>query len=88
MTTRVINIKDGVPYDVYCGRPGPLGNPFQSGTRDTNIENYRRMFSERVKVDERFRKAVLALKGKTLGCFCVPLKCHAQVIADWVDAQP
>ena len=95
MPTRVINIKSDEKYDVYCGRPGPFGNPFQSGSRDTNIENYRRMFLERVKVDERFKRAVLVLKGKTLGCFCRPVTgfkgtvlCHVQIIAGWVDGIP
>ena len=82
--TRVINVKTGTQADVYIGRPGPFGNPFQSGTRSTNIENFKRMFEDRVVVDSRYRAAVLSLRGKTLGCYCAPLPCHGDVFVQWL----
>jgi hypothetical protein len=31
---------------------------------------------------------VLELKGKRLGCFCVPRKaCHGFIIAEWLDGK-
>jgi hypothetical protein len=82
-------------YDVYIGRAGKrqdgyFGNPFRvgrDGTREQVIEKFRAWFENRIVADPAYRKRVLALKGKRLGCFCSPLACHGQIIADWVNAQ-
>jgi hypothetical protein len=84
------------PYDVYIGRPGHgqdgyFGNPFrmppQPGARTTVLGKYREWFLRRVAGDLQFRRRVLALRGKVLGCFCKPAACHGDVIAEWVDSQ-
>ncbi|WNZ62248.1 DUF4326 domain-containing protein [Myxococcus sp. MxC21-1] len=31
---------------------------------------------------------MLTLRGKRLGCWCKPGPCHADILAEWVDAQP
>lgn len=51
------------------------------------IAAYRTYFNMRIERDPPFRAAVLALRGKRLGCFCKPGVCHGDVIAEWVDAQ-
>lgn len=93
MRTRVVNaLKER--YDVYIGRPGrglagPFGNPFKvgrDGTREECIEKYRAYFYEKLEEDSEFKKAVLELKGRTLGCFCAPLKCHGEVIAEYLES--
>ena len=41
MPPTVINIRDGGRFDIYCGRPGPFGNPFviaRDGTRPEVID--------------------------------------------------
>jgi Domain of unknown function (DUF4326) len=35
--------------------------------------------------DPEFKRRILALKGKRLGCFCQPEACHGDVIADWLN---
>lgn len=45
-------------------------------------------FERRVEDDLAFRAAVLGLRGKRLGCFCAPGRCHGDIIAAWVDRQP
>ena len=92
--TTVVN-KRLKSYDVYIGRsPGPrgvFGNPYvigRDGTREEVLEKFRKYFLHRVDVDDDFRVQVLALRGKTLGCFCKPEACHGDVIAQWVDGQP
>ena len=100
MTTRVVNIASGEPYDVYIGRAGHgpdgyYGNPFPL-TRDTPtlrrfvLEAFRDHFLDRVANDPTYRARVLALRGKTLGCpgNCAPKPCHGTVIATWIDEQP
>lgn len=87
MSTTVVHLKKE-PYDVYIGRPGPLGNPFmigRDGTRAEVIQAYREYFKRRISEDPEFRATVEALRGKKLGCFCKPMACHGDVIAEYLD---
>ena len=77
-----------------AGEPGWLGNPFRPNEGDA-IGRFRLAFKQRLKDDGEFRLAVLALRGKRLGCWCAgkdgltadgPVKCHGQVIAAFVDS--
>lgn len=89
---RVVNIKLD-SFDVYGGRPGQgydgwLGNPFKIGNRTTRedvIGLHRTYFLDRVSRDVAFRDRVLALRGKRVGCFCKPLACHLDVVAEYVN---
>ncbi len=95
MTTTVVNIKHS-PCDVYIGRSAPgkdgyFSNPyklFDESERGEVIEKYRKYFYERLKVDSYFRQAVIALKGKRLGCYCFPQSCHGDVIAEYLNNLP
>lgn len=71
------------------GKRGWLGNPFVVGLNGVAdaIAAFRVAFSRRVDSDPRFREAVLELRGRRLACFCHPEPCHADVIAEWIDAQ-
>ncbi len=85
--TTVINIKSGAAFDVYIGRPGPWGNPFfvgRDGTREVVIMLYRKWLIER-RLDLLAR--LHELRGKRLGCYCAPLPCHGDVLAELADAQ-
>jgi len=90
--TKVANIKHS-RYDVYCGRAGRgqdgyFGNPFHvdiDGTREECIEKYRQYFHRRMLIDTEFARRIHELKDKTLGCFCRPKVCHAEVIAEYLD---
>jgi hypothetical protein len=70
-------------------KSGCFGNPFPVKThgREKCIELYRSYFLERVEKDPAFREAVLTLRGKKLGCFCVPLPYHGNIIKEWLDQQ-
>lgn len=96
--TRVVNLRRE-PFDVYIGRAGKgqdgyFGNPFMLDPKKPRsqqvglFETYRAWFLNRVERSPEFRAQVLALRGKTLGCFCKPGWCHGDVIAEWVDTQP
>lgn len=88
MPTTVVNCRTDA-YDVYIGRPSRFGNPFKiglDGTREEVIEKYRnwRMAPEQAK----FRADVqIELRGKRLGCYCKPLACHGDVLAE-IAEQP
>lgn len=86
--TTVVNIKTDKKFDVYIGRPSKFGNPYRIGKGQTRSEvllAYSVYFEVRMNKDDDFRKAVEALRGKTLGCYCKPQPCHGDVIADWLN---
>jgi hypothetical protein len=97
--TTVVNLKghrdDPAFSDViYVGRAmhrggwrlaaSPLANPFRPGSDGSRAE-----------VVARYREYLLArpdllallpeLRGRRLGCWCAPLDCHANVIAELAD---
>lgn len=94
MATTVIHIKDRQPSDIYIGRAGHredgyFGNPFKLSaqeSRSDTIERFKAWFLNRVKTDPEYRQRVLALRGKRLVCFCKPLACHGDVIAEWLES--
>jgi hypothetical protein len=68
-------------YDVYIGRPSKWGNPFAIGKSD-NRETVIRKYREWVLRQADLMSALHELKGKTLGCWCAPLPCHGDVLAE------
>jgi Domain of unknown function (DUF4326) len=76
-------------YDVYIGRPSKWGNPFshlensaalfKTGTREEAIQKYKEWILSSPKLVEEVRRE---LKGKVLGCWCHPLPCHGDVLAE------
>jgi hypothetical protein len=70
---------------VAAYRPYYWGNPFvigKDGTRDEVIA----MYEARLRKSPKMMKRLPELKGKVLGCFCVPLlRCHAEVLARLAD---
>ena len=94
MATTVVNIRkkkgQSTPaYDVLIDRRSIFGNPYQigaDGDRELVLEKYKLYFIKRL-TDPVFRGKVLELKGKVLGCWCKPLACHGDVIADYLEHQ-
>jgi hypothetical protein len=97
MTTTVVKINPRKPddYDVYIGRPnnlipkskpgsdGKWGNPFiigRDGTREEVIQKYREWIM--LTQPELFGQIPIELKDKRLGCWCKPLPCHGDVLAE------
>lgn len=80
---------------VYAGRPGPFGNPFiaskllshlsmHTRTRKDAITLFRTWFKGNTNAAITMRTAAAALPDDAiLECWCVPMPCHAQVIADY-----
>lgn len=90
--------------DVYFGRGksgsvpnypafGSFGNPFTiQAAGERALECFKTYFLARVERDPVYRAAVLAQRGKLLGCWCSlsteSKPCHARIVAAWIDAQP
>lgn len=99
MKTTVGNLKDVggevPPGGVYIGRAGRgrggcFGNPFpltngSFGERERVLAQYREHFYERLKTDADFASNVESCRGKTLWCFCSPLPCHGDIIAEFLN---
>lgn len=88
MPTTVVHCKKE-SYDVYIGRPSIFGNPYtigKDGDREEVLVAYQVYFDKRIESDKEFRDAVEQLKGKRLGCWCKPLACHGDIIAEYLDS--
>lgn len=78
--TSVVHCKRAA-YDVYIGRPSKWGNPFQigrDGSREDVVEKYRRW----IHTKPDLLASLGELKDKVLGCWCKPLVCHGDVLAE------
>lgn len=90
MQTKVVNIRKHKGKYTYIGRGSPFGNPFKidkDRDRDQVINKHRDYFFKRIESDPDFRKAVMGLQGKTLGCYCAPLPCHGKTIKAFLDKE-
>lgn len=73
-------------YDVYIGRPGKWGNPFiigLHGSRADVVKKYR----DYLMGQPALLAALPELKGKVLGCWCSPLPCHGDVLAQLANKE-
>ena len=99
MKTKVVNIKleEGKEDDIYIGRPSIFGNPYSHikyntkaefivETREEAIECYRNYILNGE--GKHLLKHLYKLKGKRLSCFCKPLGCHGDVLAELADVLP
>lgn len=90
--TEVVNIRNKAGYDVYIGRHtrqlvGSIwGNPFRigpDGNRQEVIQKYRAYLLSRPDLLAQLP----TLRGKTLACWCAPLACHGDILAELADQQ-
>jgi hypothetical protein len=91
---RVLNLRHHELGDaVYVGRANPrrglagsvFGNPYhvgRDGTREQVIELYRKWLLDQPALLGRLHE----LRGRRLACWCSPAACHADVLAELVDA--
>lgn len=95
--TEVVNVRTAAPGTfVYVGRhmpgkfPGsPWGNPFKlarnasPSDRERCLADYRAWLKEQPELLDRLSE----LKGRRLGCWCVPAACHGTVLAQLADGR-
>lgn len=82
-------------FDVYVGRAGRgwngyFGNPFKRNPEapaGATLAGFEAYFLHRIETDPEFKRRCLELAGKRLGCpgWCKPDRCHAGIIARWVN---
>lgn len=92
---KVVNKRRGEQGE-YVGGGSPLGNPFiagRDGSREDVVENYTDWFGDKVAeqdpvVMNELRRLWKLWKTKgelRLQCWCAPLKCHAEVIKEFLE---
>ena len=82
--TKIVNIRAGEPYDVYIGRGSKWGNPFRigmDGSRDEVVAKYRVWVVQQ----PHLMASLEELRGKVLGCWCKPLLCPGDVLAELLE---
>jgi len=88
MPTTVVNINKQ-RCDVSIMRPSIFGNRYHigiHGDRDYCVDRHKIDFLERIENDPDFKREVLKLKNKTIGCVCKPKRCHGDNIADYLNS--
>lgn len=95
--TSVVNLKD-TDYDVLIGRPSKWGNPFIIGMHGSRLDVIKK-YQSWIFTQPKLLADLWELKGKRLGCHCVPALCHGHFLAqlaeipigpvfvgkDWID---
>lgn len=84
---------------IYIGRANirkklissPFANPFRLSSELANertkiVFDYFYHFYSKMKNEPCFLEKVLALRGKTLGCWCKPYICHGDIIVNFLQA--
>lgn len=82
MKKQVVHCKRS-SYDVYIGRPGPFGNPYEigkDGNRKEVIKKFWHYAIRKILTEKGFDNAIANLKDKVLGCWCAPKPCHGDVL--------
>ncbi len=93
--TRVVhNLVD--EFDVYIGREVPdhglpaskWGNPFvMADESDAERERAIAAYRDWVQQQPELMASLGELKGKRLGCWCAPKRCHGNVLVELIDAR-
>jgi len=71
---------------VRCDRFSDFGNPFEmdkDGDRNEVCDNYANHY---LPFKPSIHKQLKSLKGKALGCWCAPLRCHCDTLKNIIDA--
>jgi hypothetical protein len=88
--TEVVHVRKQV-FDVYIGRGSMFGNPHRmrdesKAERTRVIEAYQEWFKIRLQ-DPKFVSELEKLRGKRLGCFCAPKRCHGDIIVEYLEGE-
>jgi hypothetical protein len=57
----------------------------KDGTREEVINKYEIYMTEKLEKDDSFKEKLLLLKGKNLGCWCHPEKCHGDILLNLIE---
>ncbi len=72
-----------VDNERYPKEKSVWSNPFKIGkdrNRDEVLDKYEKYIRDLLKKNSKLIEELLMLKGKNLGCWCVPNKCHGHIL--------
>ncbi len=82
-------------FDVYIGRPSIWGNPYKWLVQEACYTPARFQVRDREEALMRYETWVRGnialmgqlhhLRGKVLGCWCAPLRCHGDVLVRLIE---
>lgn len=85
----MVNVSNS-DYDVYIGRGSVWGNPYTHISDRKTLAKY--VVPTRAEAIKAYKQYILGnqellnrieeLRGKRLGCHCVPKRCHGEVLID------
>jgi hypothetical protein len=67
----------------FPAEDSPFANPFKVSAavgREVSLQLYEGYIREKLRRDPGLRALLRSFAGKTLGCWCAPLPCHADVL--------
>lgn len=82
------------PNDVYVGRwnrkyyKSKWSNPFKigkDGDRTTVLQKYEEYIRKRLETIPGLADELIKLDGKRLGCWCLPYRCHAEILVKLIN---
>jgi hypothetical protein len=85
--TKVVNLRIQ-QCEARIDRKTEFGNPFKMNSeaeRDQVCERYKLWLWKKFKSDDGFARRLMALEGKTLGCWCAPKRCHGHEIVKLIN---
>jgi hypothetical protein len=82
--TKVVNLKRE-PYEIYIGRGSKWGNPFimknsSESERNRVCDEYENWFWT-----TELPSQISEIRGKVLGCYCKPKRCHGDFLVKIAD---
>jgi hypothetical protein len=73
--------------DRWIDRRSRFGNPFklvedggEIESRERSVDLYEGWFRGQLRQNAEFRNALSDLRGKRLGCWCLPQRCHGEIV--------
>lgn len=86
---KVVNIRKTKKYDIYVGRGSKWGNPYShiygKGIYCSNRSIAIKKYEEYIKSNKELLESLHELKGKVLGCYCSPKRCHGEILIKLVE---
>jgi hypothetical protein len=72
----------------YPNEDSIWANPYkitEDSSREEVLEKYRKYIDEKLENSSSLRNKLSKLKGRCLGCWCVPEKCHGLILMEMID---
>lgn len=70
------------PYNSEWCNPYKIGT---DGVREEVLKKYEKYMRNKLKKEPKLLESLKKLKGKTLGCWCVPEKCHGEILLKLIE---